>query len=305
MLFLSSTIPVKKNKINPEEKIVRNSLLTIWGLLVIFGFISIFDPLWLQNLSFEGKKTEALTHKGYGDNYLKNKRYKAAVEQYRRALKIQPDLYSALGNLGITYSQMKMYDKAILTFKKLLKDNSKQASTNYFNLAEQYKKKGNFELAIKYYNISAESDPFPMYSYRYMGNLFLENKQLDNAIIAFRKALDNSLNMENSYFGSLKRDKELYSDKPEFIEIILSLSKKNDPDKEKRFDNSIFDEMLKKDKEIAKTHSFLGYSYSLKKDFPKAIYHYQKALEIWPKFEEVRKNLEKIRSFQNLKAEIN
>ena len=303
MLFLSSTIPVKKNKINPEEKIVRNSLLTIWGLLIIFGIFSIINPLWLQNLSEEGKKTEAINYKNYGDNYLKNKKYQAAIVNYKKALKIQPDLNSALGNLGITYSQMKKYDKAILTFKKLLKKNPKHASTIYFNLAEQYKKKGNLDLAIKYYNISAESDPFPMYSYRYLGNLFLQNNQLDDAIDAFQKSIDNNLTLNNSYFGSLKREKELYLDKPEFLEIILSLSKENEPNAEKRFDNNIFEEMLKKDKEIAKAHNFLGYAYSMKKDFPQAIAHYQKALEIWPEFEDARKNLEKIRSYQNLKLE--
>ena len=61
-----------------------------------------------------------------------------------------------------------------------------------------------------------------------------------------------------------------------------------------KFDGIIFIVMLKRDKEIAKTHNYLGLVYYHQNDDDQAIYHFNKALEIWPNFNEAKQNLREV-----------
>ncbi|MCD4818417.1 MAG: tetratricopeptide repeat protein [Candidatus Cloacimonetes bacterium] len=166
MFFLSSTTPAKQISQNNEDKIIRNALLLIWGLLFIFGILALMQPKWLKEISSPGKRSKALELKYQGDQFLKKGNYKYAISFYKKAIKTQPDLYSAIGNLGIAYREGGNYKKAIKLFKNLLKSDTEHIHTNYYNIAELYKKKGEIEKAISYYNKSAENNPFPIYSYR-------------------------------------------------------------------------------------------------------------------------------------------
>ena len=181
----SSTIPAKKSTENSENKFIRYSLSTIWGMLILFGFISLAQPKLLVGISSPGRLTEALDHQKAGDIFLKKGNYKAAVFQYRRAIKIQPDLLDAYGNLAISYTQLKYYDDAIKIFKYLLLTDNEEIHTNYYNLAELYKQQGDANSAIEYYIKSAELSPYPIYSYQYLGDLYLKLQEWDMAIESY------------------------------------------------------------------------------------------------------------------------
>ena len=291
MFFLSSTIHAKHNTQNSEDRFIRFSLVSIWGLLIVFGFLSLLQPNWLKEISSPGKKSEALEQKNYGDRFLKKGDFRTAIIYYKKAIKIQPDLNSAIGNIGISYTQLKLYDKAIEIFKHLLESDTKHLHTNYYNLAELYKRKGDIESAIKYYIKSAETNPFPIYSYQYLGDLYLKLQKWDLAINSFQLALENKLTLENSYYGMLERVKKFSQDEPEILKVIKSL--KEIPENFNQFDYKIYESMLKSDKEIAKTHNFIGYAYIRKNNYVEAILNLKKALKIWPNFSEAKNNLQK------------
>ncbi|NQT65440.1 MAG: tetratricopeptide repeat protein, partial [FCB group bacterium] len=200
----SSTIPAKQSTGNSENKIIRYALISIWGILILFGFISILQPEWLVDISAAGKMTEAVHIRNAGDLLLKSGNYKAAVNLYKRAINIQPDLISAIGNLGICYTKLQRYDDAIRIFKHLLKTDKENTHTNYYNLAELYKRNGDAESAIEWYVKSAETNPYPIYSYQYLGELYLKLQRWDLAVRSFELALANKLTLENSYYGMLK-----------------------------------------------------------------------------------------------------
>lgn len=291
MFFLSSTIHANHHIQNSENRFIRYSLISIWGLLIFFGFLSFIQPNWLKGISSPGKKSEALEQKNYGDRFLKKGDYRTAISHYKKAIKIQPDLNSAIGNIGISYTQLKLYDKAIVIFKHLLKSDIRYIHTNYYNLAELYKRKGDTESAIKYYIKSAETNPFPIYSYQYLGELYLKLQKWDLAIESFQLALENKLTLENSYYGMLERVEKSSQDEPEILKVIKSL--KEIPGYFNQFNYKIFESMLKRDKEIAKTYNFLGYAYARKNNYAEAILNFEKALEIWPNFSEAKNNLQK------------
>ena len=258
MLFLSSTTPAD-NKIS-KDKTIRYSLISIWMILIIFGIVSMIKPVWLQKASDPGRKSEALINKNYGDGFLKQKKYQMAIVQYKRALQIDPDLESALGNLAITYTQMKLYDKAIALFNRTIKKNPKHKHTIYFNIGELYKKKDDLESAVKYYHKCAENAPFPSYAYRNIGKIYLENNKWDLAIESFQKALDNKFDLHNSYIGMLKRDQIIYSETAEITQKITSLLLENE--NPARYDKKIL----------------TGWSVKIRK-LPKHIFSWEKLLE--------------------------
>ena len=288
----SSTIPAKKSIKNSEDKFIRYSLTSIWGILILFGFISIIQPQWLVNISSPGKMTEAIHIRNAGDLLLKSGKYRAAINQYKRAIIIQPDLISAIGNLGICYTQLKRYDDAIKIFKYLLKTDTENTHTNYYNLAELYKRKGNIDSAIECYIKSAETNPYPIYSYQYLGELYLKLQKWDLAVETFKLALANKLTLENSYYGMLKGVEKYSQDKSEILKTVKLLQK--NPIEFRNYDNKIFELMLKKDKEIAKTYNLLGYAYFRNNNFSEARSNYEIALNIWPDFAEAKQNLKKL-----------
>jgi len=292
----SSTTPAKQSTVNSENKIIRYALISIWGILILFGFLSIIQPEWLVDISSPGKMSEALDYSKAGDIYLKKGNYRAAVDLYKRAINIQPDLVNAIGNLGISYTQLKRYDDAIRIFKHLLKTDKENTHTNYYNLAELYKRNGDAESAIECYVKSAETNPYPIYSYQYLGELYLKLQRWDLAVRSFELALANKLTLENSYYGMLKGVEKSSIDEPEILEAVKSFIKK--PIKFVNFDNKIFEAMLKKDREIAKTYNFLGYAHFMNNNFHDAKSNYEIALNIWPDFNEAKKNLKKLGSIK-------
>ncbi|MBC8526913.1 MAG: tetratricopeptide repeat protein [Candidatus Cloacimonetes bacterium] len=312
MCFLFYTIPAERGKsqkrkpISPtlEDKIIRHCLFIIWGLLFVFGALSIIKPTWLLSISNPGKNTEALDIKNIGDQFLREKNYNMAVVAYNKALKIKPDMYSALGNLGIVYSKTGRYDMAIKAYKYLLKKDPKQPDKAYHNLAELYEKKGEINKAIEYYDKLSKSAPFAFYAYNKLGFLYLKKKEWEMAIKAFQNALKNKYTMKISYEGMLKRDLQRYSENPEISkEIQIQIEKGLTKKEIEHYDNNIFEKMLNRDTELAKTHNFIGFAFNMNNDFQNAIYHYNLALQIWPKFKEALKNLNstkaKVKGFES------
>ncbi len=292
----SSTIPANKNLGYSENRFIRYFLVSIWGILILFGFISLLQPKWLVDISSDGKMTEAVHIRNYGDVYLKNGNYKAAVFQYKKAIKIQPDLVSAIGNLGICYTQLKQYDEAIKIFKYLLKIDTENTHINYYNLAELYKRKNDAESAIKYYLKSAETNPYPLHSYQYLGEIYLKLGNWELAIESFEMALDNKLTLGNSYYGMLKSMKITSTDEPDIQEAVtVHLAQNADLT---IYDNDVFVNELKSDKEIAKTYNLLGYAFHRNNQLKEAKENYELALNIWPKFEDAKNNLKRLDDFK-------
>ena len=284
----SSTIPVKYT----EDKIIRFALLTLWAVLALFGLISLFQPGWLVGISSEGRMSEAMDYQKIGNAFLQKGSFRDAAANYTKAIKIQPDFTDAYGNLGICYSRLNRYDEAIRIFKYLLKTDTENIYTNYYNLADLYKRQGNINSSIEWYVKSAEINPFPIYSYQYLGELYLKLEKWDLAIKSFELALANTLTMKNSYYGMLKGVKNSSKDKPEIMAAVNKyLDKAIEPN---LYDDDIFGTALATNKEIAKTYNFLGYAHSKEMNLLKAKQNYSLALKIWPRFSEAKRNLKNL-----------
>lgn len=83
--------------------------------------------------------------------------FELAVNDYNKAIELNPKDAASYLNRGRAYSGKKNYDLAILDYNKTIELNP-QDSTAYFNRADVYEKKGNMQQAIGDYQKAVELD---------------------------------------------------------------------------------------------------------------------------------------------------
>ena len=293
---------VKKDR-KIENKVIRHCIIFIWILLLIFGFISITKPVWLINLSETGKSMEAQVSINKGYEALKNKNYKVALDSYKEALEIQPEIEGAYIGLGVAYSKMGAHDKAISIFKKLLKGKPENPYALYYNLAEVYENKGKIDKAVNYYIKSAETAPNAFYPYGKIGQIFLNRKKWDNAMHFYKKAIENKLDMKTSYEGMLKSGLYKYSNNPEITENVNELLIKGfSKEVQENYYPDRFQKILSKDKNLANIYNDIGFAYAMKDEMGKAISYFRKALKIFPSSKRAKQDLKTALEFQKEKV---
>jgi len=302
MFFSLSTIPAKHKILHDSsagpsavDKFMTYSLLLIWILLIAFALISITRPQWLINISESEKHEEAMTFKRFGDRFLEQKEYGRAIYQYKLALKIQPDLYYALGNLAVVYSKLGHYTEAVSTLEKMIELKPEFSYIAQTNLAEIYEKNNSIENAIKYYSEAAENAPFPSHLYSKLGYLYCTVNDWEKGIEAFRKSILERSDLKRFYTGMLERDYHRISDHPEVRDRISQLLEQVISENEfERFDEVVFKKILSRDKEYAVTINNLGWAYEMIGELEKAAELYDYALKIWPRYLQAKNNLESI-----------
>ncbi len=285
---------------NKTNIFITYSILSIWGLLFVFGIITLIGPKWLSDLSDPGKNIEAISLKNHGDNFLKLKKYNLAIAQYAAALNIVPDLKSAIANLGIAYQKTGNLNKAVNTFNKLLTLNPEYPGIIYYNLGEIYEKAGKPKKSLAYFLKAASNSVSPERSYQKAGQIYMEQKDWENAIINFKLSIANKKDMKNAYLIMLLVNQESYTDTSrnykEIADIIETKSYLQDLSK---FDNNIFIKQLNSDNDLAKTYNNTGYCLALLENYTESKEYLKKAIKINPVYNEAVNNLKVVNSFLN------
>ena len=93
-----------------------------------------------------------------GRDYSKSGLYKKAIEAYKQALKIAPDLSFAHDNLGPVYYHSGKYEKAIETWKQMIGVGLALADVHY-NIGNSYYKSGMYKEAIDSYKKVIKINP--------------------------------------------------------------------------------------------------------------------------------------------------
>ncbi|RLC52534.1 MAG: hypothetical protein DRZ79_01040 [Candidatus Cloacimonadota bacterium] len=278
-------------RIDKEDKILGFIIFGFWGLLICFGIISLINPRWLSKISEPGRISESNDYKNMGDIAMRGKKYSEAIPNYLMALKVNPESYSALGNLGIAYSKMGKEDKAIATFEYLIKKIPEQKNVAYINLAMLFEKKNNFEKALYYYKLASEIDPFPIFAFNRLGVLYLKTQNWEKAAEAFQNSIKDETNMEYIYKGMLKKELQNTKDSDKIKLLSSYLEKENIKKDLKKYDKSVFTEYTQHNKNLAKSYRNLAYAYKQLGNYEEAAKNLKKALRIWPSFSKARKEL--------------
>jgi tetratricopeptide (TPR) repeat protein len=175
------------------QMIVTVSLTIVWLFLISFALIAAQDPPWLRKLADLGRSGESLSVRNYGDDFLRQGNFAAAIAVYRKALDINPKDPLTMTNMAVALYRSGRSDEGLKLLNQALKIASERQGVVYFNLGEILYERGQKEEAIDCYLKSVDSEGDQDLPYLRIGKTYKEIGQLDKAREAFEKALEIQL----------------------------------------------------------------------------------------------------------------
>lgn len=274
------------------NKFISYFIISIYFFLAVFVIVSMSSPDWLKKLSKTGKESEATIFKEYGDHFLDTGEFDKALAQYDHAVSINPDFPEAYTNMGICYYVKRDHKNALFYFKKSIGFKNKLHDVSYYYIGEVLTAKGESKKAIDFYLESAKLAPFPITSYQKAGDILTHEKQWEEAMATYDKAIENKFSMQNCYKGMLKENYHSYYDEDEIKqEIKNQLDKGMDSVDLSCYDAKVFNKQPDKYFDLASIYTQYGYVKSQIGQLDTAIIYFQKALQVDPNFENARINL--------------
>lgn len=143
--------------------------------------------LWTHDLDCNPRNYVARYNLGHA--MAQNGYFDEAMEQYRAALAIRPDLPEALNNLGAALAHQGKVDEAIADYRHAVEIDSGYKDA-YNNLGVALVKKGMVEEAIAQYHKALEVDPAYEDAHYDLGNALGLKGDLTGAIAQYEQALE-------------------------------------------------------------------------------------------------------------------
>jgi len=181
---------------------------------------------------------------------------------WTRVLEVSPRSLRAHTDRGRDYYENKVYDKALLDFKKAIKLAPKYANI-YNDCANIYLIQKKFEKALFNYNKAIDIDPTNAFYYNNRGLLFSQKKEYRKAILDFTKAVEIKPDYAKAY-GSCGN---IYRIQKKFEKALFNYNKAIDIDPMNAF-----------------YYIDRATLFSQKKEYRKAILDFTKAVEIKPDY---------------------
>ncbi len=178
--------------------------------------IATSDKTNKKSVSENPKAIEAYNE---GLTQMSSKNFKKAIENFKKALKIDQNFAFAWDNIGVCHRQMNEYDEAIKAYKNSLKIDPK-GKMPMQNMAVAYELKKDYKQAINTYQNMAKLDKDNPESYFGLGRIYLigfndSEKGLDNICKAYvlynqqqSPYKDDAQKLINSIFQQMKQDKK-------------------------------------------------------------------------------------------------
>jgi Flp pilus assembly protein TadD len=143
------------------------------------------------------KKLEALgyiggespdAHNNLGQRYQKNGEFDKAIEEFLKAIELNPNMTSAMNNLAICYSRLGRYPEAEATYLRAIELNP-QSAYAMNNLAVMYMEAGRFDSARTYGEMAIATEPNYANAYLTLGAIQANSGDLEGAEKYFMKVL--------------------------------------------------------------------------------------------------------------------
>jgi len=141
------------------------------------------------------------------------KQLDAAIDSYKKALKIRPDFADAYNNMGIALNEKGDSDSAIDSYKKALKIRPDFADV-YNNMGIALNEQGDSDSAIDSYKKALKINPDSANAYNNMGIALNEKGDIVEAIGSYKKALKTSPTSSETYYNIGVALKGITLDKP-------------------------------------------------------------------------------------------
>lgn len=150
------------------------------------------DTLWLATARTSPSSPQ--NHNNLGDYYGRHGNLDRAVEEFKRAIELNPRYGDAYHNLGNTYQQMEKYDSALESFQKAIVFNP-NLWQSYANIGAIYYQQKNYQKAEDSFRQAIVISPNNDGLYAGLGAALLSQNQDKEALENFKRALE--INPEN------------------------------------------------------------------------------------------------------------
>jgi len=183
-----------------------------------------------------------------GIAYTEKGKYDKAIDEFNKAIKINPKFAEAYSFRGIVYGKKGQYDRAIDDFTEAIEINPKFAEA-YSNRGFGYMRKGQYDRAIDDFTEAIEINPKFAQAYMFRGSAYIALRQYDKYTSDFNKAKE----LDPSY------DKRALLEKNEDLLSVIAKSidfSQPEVDKEIYTDNAI---LKYEDARTGRMHKFKGF----------------------------------------------
>ncbi len=148
-----------------------------------------------------------------------------AVEYFEEALRVSPDYWIALENLGNAYRQLKRWDKARSTLERAVKAKTNDPEANY-SLAMVYAQTDDTERAYQYLQTALKLRPTYPEALNNLGILYLRTRRRDQAVAQFKECIRVAPGFDQSYLN-LARVYVLEGDRGKARAVLTDLLKQH------------------------------------------------------------------------------
>ncbi len=161
-------------------------------------------------------------HFNLGALYDRIEKYEDAIASYNNALKIKPNDGKTYNNIGVVLQEMEQFDDAIDAFQKAFKIDPNNADA-YFNMGNAQKEKDDIESALDSYQNALKINPHYDDAYLEKWDLLEKSNSLDELEISIKEARENYVKLPDQityYDAHLKYRSKQYNKCYQLIETI-------------------------------------------------------------------------------------
>jgi tetratricopeptide (TPR) repeat protein len=169
-----------------EEYSVKNSTFSVLIFLMVIAF------LFACVSSKAEPDPKALEHYQLAEDYASQGQMDLAIEQYTKAISVDPEYVAAYSNRGIAYQHIDDYDQAIADFTQAITLDPEHV-LSYYQRAVVYHHQGDLDKAISDLNRATELDSNYALAYAVSGQVYFELGEIELAIVNYEKALELDL----------------------------------------------------------------------------------------------------------------
>ena len=231
-----------------------------------------------------------------------------AINSYQKAIRLKPNYFSALADLGTLYQNEGNYSKALEYYLQAIKAKPDDDMIYYIFslLADVYNYLGYYDMAIDSLEnfVQLRQDyPFSIYFYK-MGKTYFNLQQYDNSIEYFQRAISENPKYADAYYdlGWVYYELDLYEEAITAINQVIKI----DPDRadshyvlgnisltRQKYNEAIseFKKALDMDYDFAGAHCNLGLTYIFVHKYDEAIKEIKLSIKMDPENAKGHNNL--------------
>ena len=247
---------------------IRKLRIFVLGLLlcvILFYSISTIkqNNYWKEPIAFYKRTLKyapfsANIHNNLGAEYSAIGEKEKAIEEFQKAIGINPKMFIAYNNLGTQYLAIGEKEKAIEEFQKAIEINPKYTE-GYENICEACVTIGKNEKAIEFCKRASELNPKAQVAYYNLGNAYYNIGKKTEAISAYQKAIA----IEPHYFEAFNNLASLYADNGEIDKAI-----------------NLWNKLIQFNPNFSTAHFNLAVFYYQQKKYDLAIKHCDKVIQL-------------------------